>query len=470
MSVKQNNKIIWGKIIQTPLIILAFFLCVPSVFAQAGSLALTITPPIFQMTVTPGTDWKSAIKVTNNNTYDITVYASVLNFEASGEGGGSRFIPIVHENEETVGRLLSDWIIVSPQPFPIPAGKSINVPYMIRTPFDAEPGGHYAAIMIGTRPVVQEEGGSSMKISSLISSLIFAKVEGEVVELGRIREFSTEKSFYQTPEAQFSLRFENVGNVHMIPRGDIIITNMWGKERGRIKINENIGYGTVLPGVIRNFKYEWTGEDNIFEIGRYSAVATIVYGEEERQSEYYTTSFWVIPMKPVLSVLGFLVLFIGFIYWSIRRYIRKSLELELKYTQMYNAQLKASQANQLRQQPASRPVPAQQPVQQRVVRPAPQQIIQRPVQKMRPQLQTLARPIINGAVDLRSLGSTQAGENEAEERPQNALGFLNKYKLFFIFITVLIAGGVIISQFFGEVLVPERNFKAQEILEENGTF
>lgn len=58
------------------------------------------------------------------------------------------------------------------------------------------------------------------------------RVEGDVQEDGGIREFRAIDSFLDTPDVTFSLRFENKGNVHLQPRGNIVITNMWGQREG----------------------------------------------------------------------------------------------------------------------------------------------------------------------------------------------------------------------------------------------
>ena len=54
-------------------------------------LILTITPPLFQMAIGPGEVWRSDLKVVNTNSYDLTVYASTMNF-GSGRRRGSRQI------------------------------------------------------------------------------------------------------------------------------------------------------------------------------------------------------------------------------------------------------------------------------------------------------------------------------------------------------------------------------------------
>ena len=223
---------------------------------------------------------------------------------------------------------MSGWFTVPTKDIVIPRGKTGDIPFTIKVPENADPGGHYAGIMVGTRPSTEKIGGSGAGISSAVTSLFFLRVPGDVKEEGEIRDFYAEQSVLQSPDALFSLRFENTGNVHLVPEGSIIITNMWGKERGMIEVNKEHGYGNVLPASTRKFEFNWHGESNIFEFGRYKALATLVYGEDGRKTVYRTTYFWVIPWMQVLPFVIAIGFFGWFILWSIRRYIRKALLLE----------------------------------------------------------------------------------------------------------------------------------------------
>lgn len=291
-------------------------------------LSLTITPPLFQLAIGPGEVWQSSLKVVNTNPYDLTVYASLMDFEAQGEDGQGRFIPILEKNSFSLPPTasLASWIKISNEPIVVPTEKSMDIPFSVSVPSDAQPGGHYAAILIGTAPLAGAPSGSVIKISSAVSSLFFARVKGDILEEGNIREFFTKKIFYQQPDVEFVLRFENSGNVHLLPQGEIVIYDMWGKEKGRIPINQNSdSFGNVLPRSVRKFNFLWQRDESIWEAGRYTAVATLSFGQNERQNISYTTSFWFVPLKPVLLIFGILVLIVLFTFLIIRSYIRRSL-------------------------------------------------------------------------------------------------------------------------------------------------
>ena len=297
-------------------------------------LILTITPPLFQMAIGPGEVWRSSLKVVNTNSYDLTVYASTMNFEAGGEEGQGRFVPILSRNsgipltagENTVDSYsLAQWIEITPDPIFIPQGKSVDIPFTVRTPQDAEAGGHYAAILVGTRPQNENANGANILVSSQVSSLFLVRVNGDVREEGHIKEFRSGRTFYEKPDIDFILRFANTGNVHLKPQGEIAIFNMWGSEMGKIAINEKSDFGNVLPRSARKFIFNWQRDLNFLEMGRFKAAATISYGEDKRQSISRAVYFWILPSKPLLGVLVSFLVFILIIFLLIRRYVKKSL-------------------------------------------------------------------------------------------------------------------------------------------------
>lgn len=305
----------------------ALFLAASFANAQTQGLALTVTPPLFQLTIGPGETWSSTLKVVNSNPYDVTYYTQVVDFVPEGEGGQSSFIPLVSPppGEATSTASLAGWIQVTAGPFTVSRGTSSDVPFTVKVPIDAAPGGHYAAILVGTEPGERVEGGPSMRISSMVSTLMFVRIKGEVVESGRIREFRTKNELYQTARADFVLRFENTGNAHLRPQGAVTIYNMWGKERGKVLINEKGEFGNALPQSTRRYEFSWEGENSPFDIGRYRAEATLTYGQEQKQNATYAAYFWVVPVIPVTVTLAALLFFIIAATWLIRRYIRRSL-------------------------------------------------------------------------------------------------------------------------------------------------
>ncbi|MEZ4200089.1 MAG: LytR C-terminal domain-containing protein [Candidatus Paceibacterota bacterium] len=295
-----------------------------TVYAQ-NALTLSVTPSLFQVSAEPGQQWQSSVKMVNTNSYPITVYAEAVNFAPRDEAGHGKFIPVFAELTE--GTTLAEWIhLDKEQAITIEPEASAVIPLTILVPEDASPVGHFGAILIGTRPP-GEDSSLAVKTSQIVSSLLFMRIEGDVVEKGVIRSFSVAKRLVETPDATFNVRFENRGNVHLQPQGQIVISNMWGKRRGVIPINYSTHFGNVLPDSIRTFTFDWHGERSWLDIGRYHAEVSLAYGNDLKNFETRELAFWVLPLKPLFITLLVIVFSIWFLTWMVRRYIERMLLL-----------------------------------------------------------------------------------------------------------------------------------------------
>lgn len=306
----------------------ASFLLPTASFAQsADSTSLTITPPFFELNVNPGDAWASSIRVVNTNANDIHVHAEVMGFAASDDQGHGNFIPL----DQLAGDqdALANWVTVSNPTVTVPHGGAADVPFSIVVPPNASPGGHYAGILIGTGSPTPQPGVSQVGVSSFVSALIFVQVSGNLVESANITQFSTSKSSYQTPDIQFAVRVENDGNVHVRPVGMIQIYNAFGKQRGEVPINETGNLGYVLPSSSREFDVEWLGQPSLLDIGPYTAVLSLAYGENGTKSISRTIGFWILPIDQIVEV-GFATLFVVLLFmFIVKRAIRKMLANEM---------------------------------------------------------------------------------------------------------------------------------------------
>lgn len=419
---------------------MAVALCISALFPHAvfaaESLTLTVTPPLFQITQVSGSEWRSQLRVVNSNNYDIFITVVPQDFHPDGETGNAVFEE-VPKGDPSDPRRMSGWIDVPPGVLTIKRGATAEIPFSVRVPEKADPGGHYAGLLVSTRPD-DMTGGSGAGVSTGVSSLLFLRVPGDVVEKGSIRDFYTENTIIQTPNAHFVLRFENQGNVHIVPQGEIVITNMWGKVRGKVSINEKSTFGNVLPFSTRKFEFAWNEIDpSPLEVGRYTAKATIVYGVEGRQTVERLIYFWIVPWKPVSSILGSLLFFIWFISWSIRRYIKKALALERAYRGI------PEDVTPLRGRSADKVIPTQ---------------------KTALTLEALRRPLRESATEHEERSSDKRMNiNKSGKHSSSFTRKLKRNRPVIIFGLVFILGIALISWYFVEVFQDERAYHVEQI-------
>jgi len=383
-------------------------------FAQPA-VSLSISPTLFEISANPEQSWTSTVRVINSNPFEIRIFTDVVNFTPQDESGQGKFVPVF--SEETQGQTMAEWIAVSDSEIIIPAEQTAQIPFTVTVPSDAPPGGHYAALLIGTRSENGTDGQLNVETSQVVSSLLFLRVSGDIIEQGGIREFVTENSIYESPTVKFDLRFENKGNVHLQPQGEIKILNMWGQERGIIPVNQRSLFGKVLPEQIRKYTFTWTGEWSLADIGRYSAVATLAYGEEGRQFATETTHFWVIPWKVLGTIVLMLLAFVWLFTWAIKLYVRKMLLLAGVSPELQSAK------------------PAHSRVRRKV---------------------SVVAPIEAGMLDLRNrLQKTHGVESLLKE----ITSFINVYRWFFIVIIAIVTLVVLLYLFIASASVSERGYE-----------
>ena len=281
--------------------------------------------------MSPGEIWKSSIKIINNSPKEINIYVQALDFQGEKESGEVKFLQAKEKNADGSSPFFSQWIVLEEKEFMLLPFASQEIPFIIDVPDNASPGGHYAALLAGTAPPASDISGSSIKISSLLTSLILLNVKGDVEERGIIREFSSNKRFYQNEKIDFTVRFENLGNIHLQPRGDIKIYNQFDEFKDKILINHDTDFGNVLPKNIRKWNFEWEGAKNLLDMGRYRAELILTYGQNEKQTIDQTIYFWVIFIKP-LVILSSIILFIIFlVIIIIRSYVKRAVRDTQQY-------------------------------------------------------------------------------------------------------------------------------------------
>jgi hypothetical protein len=325
-------------------------LAIEGVFSASSVLAMTISPPVQEFIADPGSVEKGMVKLYNDEDNAKTLYVNVQRFTARGEKGEPGFF-----DEEIDDYMLASWIHLERTQITLEPGQRIEIPYIISVPSYAEAGGHYAAIFWSTQPPNVE--GSGVAIASKIGSLVLLRVQGEIIEQGRLLDFSLkeEKKFYAHLPIDFNIRFENTGNVHLKPFGMIEISDMFypvrnlfsnrvGEKTDRILVNmaispesAEIPIGNVLSQSKRMFEASWNKNKAIenpqtffekakyekenFAFGKYKGLLNLQYGSQPQNIQEKIV-FWVFPWHLILTCLGGLVFLILFIFFGIKRYNR----------------------------------------------------------------------------------------------------------------------------------------------------
>lgn len=299
-----------------------------AVAAAVPAQAITIIPPTLDFQISPGLEYNTTVKLFNETDSTVTYYTEVTSFTAAGESGRPQY------NFGAPSEDLSSWIEVGAGPFALESGERISVPIKITAPADAGPGGHYAAVFFSDVPP-SAAGGGTVTVGSKIGILLLARITGDVVEKGSVKEFYAgdhTSSFSRLP-VHFVTRYENTGNVFLRPTGTIEIKNMLGRPVTSLEFNS--ANGATLHKSIRKYENVWQksevqgnesfwsqyrNERNNFAFGKYTAHLALSAGVDSVVKSTADVSFWVFPWHFML-VWGAALLVALFLLWLlIRRY------------------------------------------------------------------------------------------------------------------------------------------------------
>ncbi len=261
--------------------------------ANAQYQDFVVGPGKVEIEIAPGESKTSLITVSNRTGGKRVFHLEVEDFTGSKNPNEA----VVLLGDERGPYSLKDFLKFESSTFELENGERATIPVTVSVPTDVEPGGRYGSVLVST---TQREATSaqSTAIVSRLGVLYFVKIPGAVNEDGKLSGFSTigNKKIYGGGPISMRLLYENTGSVYVNPYGEIRIKNLFGEEVGLVEVDPWFS----LPQSVRLREVSW---NRPFLFGRYTATASINRGYGDIV-DTMQISFWVIPWKIALGVLG----------------------------------------------------------------------------------------------------------------------------------------------------------------------
>ncbi|NOY14687.1 MAG: hypothetical protein GXP43_00520 [bacterium] len=297
-----------------------------SVFALVGlhrpikaaeSIFLTISPPINELILEPGSTSTHGLSLLNNSDSSITVDIRVSPFVPRGEEGQ------VNISDESLPDS-EDWVVVYPGRITLEPKESKTISYTIKLPPNAPPGGFYFAIVASSSPHKYKGQGSQLEggaaVVASVSELVLVQINGPVSYNATIEEFNTsnKKRFFSYGPVDFVARIKNLSNVHTVFSNQIEVENIIFPEKYLLKMKDQ----RILPNAVRKFT---ATVPNKWHIGYYKATLTTSYaGGNNLQN---VIMFWIVPIKEITLILAGFALILTLIIILTRRSKHRAYEL-----------------------------------------------------------------------------------------------------------------------------------------------
>jgi hypothetical protein len=251
-----------------------------------------VSPPTTQLELKPGTTVEKVFKVTNNSAEATEFVVNVQDFIVTDSYGSPELLPegVLPDNKYAA----STWATVLPDRFTIQPGQSATTTLYLQVPGNASPGGKYISVAFKPQTAGMPEG-SGAKINTVIGSLVYLTVEGDITENAQITQFGA-PNFSEYGPIPFKTEILNLGDLHINPKVSVEIKDMLGRKVFSYAL-DNLN---IFPGTSRIYQNSW---ETKWLFGRFTASIIGYYGQDNNLPLTAVASFWVIPYKLITVIL-----------------------------------------------------------------------------------------------------------------------------------------------------------------------
>ena len=280
-----------------------------------------LEPGKIELNVNPGDVITKYISVTNQIKSSMTFKISVEDFV----GSKNEDQPVVLLGNDKSPYSFKDNITPAVSTVALNFGDRVTIPITITVPKDAQPGGYYSSVIVSDEPTVdataagQAPGG--VHVISRVGTLFFIVVNGPVNTSGNVEDFRIKNSrpIYNSAPSNFEILFNNTGTIHLVPYGDVMITNFFGKQIADLPVDAYF----AMPDSLRYRDVFWNDNHQI-RIGMYTATLQLHNGYNSTV-DIRKITFWIFPWRivvPALIIIIFAIL-IGYLFFTRFEFRRK---------------------------------------------------------------------------------------------------------------------------------------------------
>ena len=279
-------------------------LCVTNIEAKA--LSIGTAPTSEKLQLEQGEIYEGEFTLWNLEDTAATYFINVSSFRQIQNQPGSA-IYLSEEDDALNPYSASDWITVEKESLELIPNRNVTVTYTITVPEDITMGEYNVEIYFSSKKAEKQDITATYSVlSSGIPILI--TVGDDWAESAEILNFYSVKKIYEKPNfTTLITRIQNLGDTHITPKGDIVLTNIFKKEVGRISFNE--ANQSILRDNSGNYESTWDLEkyfnNGQLVLGPISAETIFTYRHTNPGFSILsaTTTFWIIPWKLIIVVL-----------------------------------------------------------------------------------------------------------------------------------------------------------------------
>lgn len=281
--------------------------CFGFILSGEGAQAFSIFPLRHTVVVDSGKSQTVFVDVSNESLNEITVYPEVDAFELDPETGAIKF---------GTSDVAKSWIEPEVKMLRVSAQKKERMNFTITVPAGTLPGSHYLGLF-----AKEKSKGGQVGLGSRIGTLLFLHVAGKVEEKLQIQDFSSENFWNFSSRVELFVQLYNNGTIHLLPGGQIELTNFHGDIVEKILVNKE--NRKVLP--LEVWKHSYAVQSLSWkDVGRVHAKLVTVYGVTNQvvlaEKVFWYTPWWFLTIFGILGTLGL----VGVVF-GIKKIVKQTL-------------------------------------------------------------------------------------------------------------------------------------------------
>ncbi len=280
----------------------------PQVSAQAGVKGVTISPATKQLSITADQPQVHfSLAVTNHTSQAMALTASTKDFGGLEQSGGLFFLGAEPDRQWDTHRL-TPWLQITPASFSLAAGQTQVIEVTVKNDNNLTPGGHYAAVVI----TLSSQSSSNVAINQSLTSLLFVnKLGGETAGL-RVEQVKPDRAWWGEVKG-VQVGFDNTGNTHVVPRGQVIVTDPAGRTIAKGVLNP--ASQIMMPLNKQSFEAILEQRHLPWWPGTYTLVLSYRFDGQAKPIQK-STQVWSVGLAPIAGLALLLLAGAG---WKIRQ-------------------------------------------------------------------------------------------------------------------------------------------------------
>lgn len=268
----------------------------PASAATSGDTeSITLSPVSRHYRLDPGASKTDEMTVVNDGTTDYTFTVYVKPYSVNGVEYEPDFYTVKTNTE------LEKWVSFGQTNYTLKAGQSLVVPFTIKVPMNATPGGHYGVIFAETQPK-NILGANSVQRKKRVGLLLYTTVNGNFETGGKFGAIRTPGLQFKAP-LKSDLTVSDTGDTDFEVKTVMHVADLFGNTKYRSEKSYQL-----LPKTTRLIPLEWAQAPGF---GFYKVTVSA------QQLDETTTHTSYVLMAPIafymVFVIGLLILVIYFV-------------------------------------------------------------------------------------------------------------------------------------------------------------